>query len=273
MNEYTYKHYLLIVKILLFIVKILIYFVVPLLAINMETQKYPDTHFKPSNTVLEHVAHDFKGMIQQISGLNAIMHNKIGHLVTDEINLLFGYIDQVCAQGNAITNDLLEACELEVEDKMATEIHSLNRIIAEQAKMYSLHATEKKVHFLSKLPRKQFFYELNRTKFIRALDNLFFNALRFTPANGNIHIVLTEQNGKARIEVRDSGTGIPEELQKEIFKKYSGTGSFADQAGKNTGLRLYIVKKIIELHQGNIWYTTGNNGTSFFIELKSGIVL
>ncbi len=240
----------------------------------MQTEKHLSPETKSTNNILDFVAHDFKGMMQQISSLNSMLRSKTSHLATDEINRIFEYIDQVCMHGNAITNDLLEAGELETTINLSSEVHSLNRVIAEQAKMYALHANEKQIIFHSILPNKQFFFELNRSKFIRALDNLFFNALRFTEAGGEIRIVLSEQEGKALIKISDSGNGIPQELQNEIFRKYSGAKSYGSKhTGRHTGLGLYIVKQIIELHKGNIWFTTNSKGTSFFIELKSGIIL
>lgn len=225
----------------------------------------------PAGDILLLVAHDFKGMVQQISALNKMLRTNLQAFSTDETNRIFDYMELVCRQGEAITSDLLESGELEIPSNLPLEVLSLNNLISEQAKMYLLHADAKGITFQLFLPDKQFFFELNQSKFIRALDNLFFNALRFTPTKGNIQIVLAPKNGNAGIEISDTGSGIPEELQPDIFKKYSR--AYNNQEKSQTGLGLYITKKIIELHRGTIGFSTGKTGTTFFIELKSGIIL
>ena len=90
------------------------------------------------------------------------------------------------------------------------------------------------------------------------MNSLLENALKFTPDGG--HILVKSSLGKNKVEnrsvklqdvitvsVADSGCGIPEENQKEIFDKYKMLH------GKGTGLGLYIARHIVNAHGGNIW--------------------
>ncbi len=82
----------------------------------------------------------------------------------------------------------------------------------------------------------------------RVLTNLLDNAIRHTPEGGEIVVQLSAENGGVRVEVSDTGAGIPDTLQKALFVRpvFSWTG------GRAGGLGLVIVKRILELHGSDI---------------------
>lgn len=102
--------------------------------------------------------------------------------------------------------------------------------------------------------------------------NIIGNALKFTPKGGTITISLAEQNGMIATSITDSGIGISQSDLGKLFQKFNLLpGSYrTNQAGQGTGLGLYICKKIIELHGGQIWATSkGENlGSTFAFTLK-----
>lgn len=241
----------------------------------MKIEKYiANDETKSENLIIEHVAHDLKGVIGQIGSLNEILKNKLQNNDDTEIHQLLLYIDSICKHGNQITNNLMETSELESLEETNIEKCSLNQLIIQQAKIYKLQTDKKQITFQTIIPEKQFIFKINRPQFIRVLDNLFSNALKFTEDRGQIKIILCNKGGKANIIVSDSGIGIPGELQKEIFKKYSKAKRNGIQNEKCTGLGLYIVKKIIDLHKGEIWFSSEkNNGTTFYVELSNGTII
>jgi two-component system sensor histidine kinase VicK len=168
----------------------------------------------------------------------------------------------------------METCALESVEEINGEACSINQLLVQQAKIYTLQADKKEITFEVIIPDKQFLFEINRSKFIRVLDNLFSNALKFTGNRGEIKIILSDKDGSANIAMSDSGIGIPDELHSEIFKKYSKAKRYGIQNEKCTGLGLYIVKKIINLHKGKVWFSSEKNkGTTFYIELYNGIII
>lgn len=241
----------------------------------MKVEKYiADNEKKSENLIIEQVAHDLKALIGQIDCLNEILKYELQSNDDTKTRQILVYIDSLCEQGNEITNDLLETCELESHEDAPLERCSLDQLIIQQAIIYKLQADKKQIIFQTIIPDKQFIFEINRSKFIRALDNLFSNALKFTGNQGQIKIILSDKEGKANIAVSDTGIGIPHELQKEIFKKYSKARRYGIQNEKCTGLGLYIVKKIIDLHKGKVWFSSEkNNGTTFYIELDNGTII
>jgi signal transduction histidine kinase len=82
--------------------------------------------------------------------------------------------------------------------------------------------------------------------------NLLSNAVKFTPPGGSIEVKLARRNGRAELNVADTGVGIPPDLQPYIFDRFrQGDGSSTREHG-GLGLGLAIVKHIVDAHGGTI---------------------
>jgi two-component system heavy metal sensor histidine kinase CusS len=93
---------------------------------------------------------------------------------------------------------------------------------------------------------------LNRTLFQRAVGNLLDNSIKHTPAGGTIKVAASRYNGTYRIDVADTGCGIPREHMPHVFDRLYRV---ADDRSKHTGgagLGLAIVKSIAATHGGNV---------------------
>ena len=102
----------------------------------------------------------------------------------------------------------------------------------------------------------------------QVLDNLISNALKYTPDGGNVSLTATLSGVNAVIEVADSGIGIPEAEQEQIFNRFFRTSN-AQLAGiPGTGLGLVVTRGIIEAHGGTLGFeSTEDVGTTFRIVL------
>jgi two-component system, NtrC family, sensor kinase len=94
--------------------------------------------------------------------------------------------------------------------------------------------------------------------------NLINNALQAMEYKGRIEIGVKSKNDQVIVSIKDSGKGIPMEIQDKVFKPFFTT----KPAGEGSGLGLDIVKKIIDKHHGKIYFTSELGvGTTFFVEL------
>ncbi len=93
---------------------------------------------------------------------------------------------------------------------------------------------------------------VNRPLFQRALGNLVENALAHTPRGGEVAITAVQQNGSLRVQVSDTGCGIPEEHVSHIFDRFYRVDRARSANSGGTGLGLAIVKSITSLHGGQI---------------------
>ncbi|HYM10243.1 MAG TPA: heavy metal sensor histidine kinase [Bryobacterales bacterium] len=92
--------------------------------------------------------------------------------------------------------------------------------------------------------------DLDRPLFQRAVGNLLENALAHTPRGGAIHLAAARDNGSLRIEVSDTGCGIPPEHLPRVFDRFHRVDGARSKDSGGVGLGLAIVKSITTLHGG-----------------------
>lgn len=97
-----------------------------------------------------------------------------------------------------------------------------------------------------------------------AINNLLENALKYSPKNKSIILLLRKKEANAFLSVTDNGPGIPDIEKQKIFNRHYRLGNEATKKAKGTGLGLYLVKNIILTHKGKIEVTDNPNGGSIF---------
>jgi signal transduction histidine kinase len=105
-------------------------------------------------------------------------------------------------------------------------------------------------------------------KLHRVLMNLISNALKFTPARGEVTVIATpETPDMVRLAVRDTGPGIPPGERERVFDKFYQVGRLDGQRPSGSGLGLTITRHLVELHGGRIWAEDALSGGSTFVVL------
>jgi PAS domain S-box-containing protein len=104
----------------------------------------------------------------------------------------------------------------------------------------------------------------------QVIDNLVSNSLKFTPAGGRVDLHGTRDGDHVRIEVADTGMGVPAEAQGLLFDRFFRTAQAQSDAIAGAGLGLSIAKAIVEAHHGRISFTSAEGeGTTFVVELPA----
>jgi signal transduction histidine kinase len=112
-------------------------------------------------------------------------------------------------------------------------------------------------------------FPMDGARIKQVLINLAANAVKFTPEGGQVWVRSQACGGTVRIEVADTGPGIPAEQHEQIFLEFQQAGS---EAGKpeGTGLGLALAKKFVEMHGGKIWLESEvGMGSRFFFTLPT----
>ena len=110
----------------------------------------------------------------------------------------------------------------------------------------------------------------DRLRLGQVIDNLVSNALKFTPPGGTIAVHAYPHGAGVRIEVADTGMGIAESEQAQLFDRFFRTARAQEEAIPGVGLGLSISKAIVEAHNGRLSVTSVEGvGTSFFVDLPA----
>jgi signal transduction histidine kinase len=92
----------------------------------------------------------------------------------------------------------------------------------------------------------------DRQRVGQVFDNLLQNALKFTDTDGTITVRMQEEEGFIRVEVKDTGIGIPPDQLARIFDRFYQVDGTPTRRFGGTGLGLAIVKQIVETHGGQV---------------------
>lgn len=93
----------------------------------------------------------------------------------------------------------------------------------------------------------------DETRLIQVFMNLIDNAIKYTPESGSITISASVENGSVRVDIQDTGIGIPEKDLSRIFERFYRVDKARARDQGGTGLGLSIVKHIVSSHGGQVW--------------------
>jgi two-component system sensor histidine kinase CpxA len=103
----------------------------------------------------------------------------------------------------------------------------------------------------------------------RAMENVIRNAIRYSPRETPIEVALARRNGKALVEVRDYGPGVPEEALPRLFDPFYRVETDRDRSSGGIGLGLSIARRAIQLHKGAIRARNAHPGLEVELELPA----
>jgi two-component system sensor histidine kinase BaeS len=124
------------------------------------------------------------------------------------------------------------------------------------------------ISLVSQVPTSPVMLRFDRERIVQLLNNLVGNALKFTPRGGEIVVALAEAPDGGRLEVRDSGPGIPEAELPLVFNRFFRGTNVGDARASGSGLGLAIARSIVEMHGGHIEAASAvGQGSVFTVDL------
>ena len=212
------------------------------------------------------VAHELRTPLTVVRGyLEAIRD----HLVEADSNTINTIFDETIHLQDLV-NDLQDLAQADAQE-LRLEFGSvdLGQLLASARAEFSLEAQNKGVELQVTVPTARLLVIIgDARRLAQVLHNLLGNALRYTPAGGRIQLMAAAAGNVARIEVRDTGTGISPEDLPFIFDRFYRVDKSRARGTGGSGLGLTIARRIIEAHHGTI--EVGSElgaGTTFTIDL------
>ena len=144
----------------------------------------------------------------------------------------------------------------------------LAAIVRQMTEFYASVAEDKGVAFILDLPEGEIVRSAHKAKLQQLVGNLLDNAVKFTPGGGTVSVTLTKEpeTGLARLAVSDTGIGISEQDQQNLFKRF--WRSDASRSLPGNGLGLAVVKAIVTSYGGSVTCTSRPGvGTTFVVKL------
>lgn len=222
--------------------------------------------------LLRRTSHELKTPLVSIKGFtNLLLELNVNNLDDKSISLI-NEIQKGCNRLENLIADILNTAKLESgKMKIKKEKINLSKLIENAAD--SLRAVAHSRNQTIKLKTSPLIMVRGEeNKILEVLENLLLNAIKYTPSNGKIVIFSEKKQKHIIISIQDTGIGFTEDEKENLFKQFGKIERYGGGYDVNidgSGLGLYIAKKIIELHGGEIWMESEgrNKGSTFSFSL------
>lgn len=169
-----------------------------------------------------------------------------------------------------LINKLLNIARIERGDmEIFIEKLNLSKLVSENVEQHiGVAAQKQQVLTYSASTDSTVYVPADTASIVEVLNNLIGNALKYTDKGGEITVKLKVSKNEARVEVKDNGPGVPEELRDRLFTKFYRAERSLISGTRGTGLGLFISKTVIELQNGKIGIEPDDgNGSTFYFTL------
>ena len=222
---------------------------------------------------LADMSHEIRTPMNAILGMTAIGKNATD---IERKNYALQKIDDASTHLLGIINKILDISKIEAGKlELSFEEFNFEKMIQKVITVINFRINEKSQKFSMNIDRRiPYFITGDDQRLSQVIINLLSNAVKFTPEQGEISLDVSltgETNGicELRIEVSDSGIGIPYEQQEKLFSEFVQADSGINKKYGGTGLGLFISKRIVELMGGNIWVESEpGKGAKFIFTIK-----
>lgn len=218
--------------------------------------------------ILGIAAHDLKNPLNSILGICSIIREE-----TKELPLINQMVETIYKSSQHMLQLIIQLLNSTVVEMGKIELNKIpidiNNLIISiiQNNIKIAEKKQQKIIFNSEVNSGVFVFG-DKVHITDAIENIISNAIKYSPKGKTIDICLQVNNSKIRICVIDEGPGIRKEEKEKLFGKFQRLSAKPTGGESSTGLGLYIVKQIIELHEGSIWVESEyGNGSMFIIEL------
>lgn len=214
---------------------------------------------------IANVSHELRTPIAMLQGYSEAIIDDVGS--EEERNEMIKIIYDESQRMGRLVSDLLDLARMESgHTTLVKELMPANPVFERMTQKFSQVAKEKQVqlNFQTYLS-DDVLISMDEDRIEQVLTNLVDNAIRHTPAGGSVTVSIQQELSFAKVQVSDTGEGIPEDDIPFVFERFYKADKARTRTKKvGTGLGLAIAKNIVESHGGNIRVdSTLGIGTTF----------
>jgi len=211
-------------------------------------------------------AHQLRTPLSAIKWIiKMVLDGDVGEINIEQQKLLFkGY--QSNERMIVLVNNMLNVSRIE-EGRFGYSFNKedIVELIQNEVDNISNLIKNKKIKFIFNKPEKISKIFLDKKKMSLVFQNLLENAIKYTPNFGTITVTIESGNKFIKVKIKDNGVGIPKIDQKKLFSKFFRAQNVIRMQTEGSGLGLFIVKNIIESHNGKILVNSEEGKGSEFI--------
>lgn len=204
------------------------------------------------NHLISVLAHDLRNPLSIAMSLTDFLRSEAEHLKKEQTEAL-NITERSLKRMNEMILRILDVRTIETADlKVQLEPVNLTKLVGQVTEHFEEHLTKKEIEVIWNLDREWIWAQADSQLMAQVVENLFSNALKFSPKGSAVTISIGEENGKAVLAIRDQGPGIAREEFHKLFGKYQRLSARPTGGEVSIGLGLSIVKKLVEAMKGEV---------------------
>jgi signal transduction histidine kinase len=233
--------------------------------------------------------------LKELEGLKDQFMQNVSHELRTPLTMIRGYAEMLLMGEEVATNpeyrealqiilrnsealselvaDILSIMEVSAARTGLTSV-SMLEVVSVSLANFQMTARQNGVTLVPEIqPSDKLFSVTARPDHLRRIaDNLISNAIKFTPAGGQVFIRLSHNGGRVFLEVSDTGIGIASEYQERVFERVFQVDGTSRRRFGGTGLGLALVKELVESYGGRVSAASSgiNRGSTFTVVLPAG---
>ena len=218
-----------------------------------------------TNQFLNNMSHELRTPLTAVLGLSEALEVGLYGDCSDDQRAAFSTINECGKSLLGLINDILDVTKLETKKlTLIKERLTASEIANSVVRLHKKDAQEKKLHLKTTLELGDFAFQGDRKRIKQALSHLVSNAIKFTQPETEVEVEMSGEDGWVQFRVLDQGPGISPENVKRIFEPFSQLEEGLTRAYGGAGLGLNLVKKLVELMNGELIVEPRPNGGSIF---------
>lgn len=205
------------------------------------------------------LAHELRNPLSGIRvGVSALQSRAVDDASKSRI---IAAIDRQSKQLARLVDDLLDASRIR-HGRIVLQLERIElRSAVDEAVDLNRHVAEAKGHQIEvSLGDADLFVMADPTRLLQILANIFVNACKYTEPSGHVSVGITYSAPWAEVKIADTGIGIDEEMLPTIFELFTQAPVAIKQAQGGLGIGLSLVKRLVDLHNGQISATSPGRG-------------
>lgn len=222
------------------------------------------------NHFLAITTHDLKAPLAGISGLLEVMKLEPGSLSLRQIEYI-QLMEETCENMQRLISELLDLSRIEQgTTRLDIKAVSISKVLAELEDHFRSWASKKNIEliFLNHIGPKMI--ATDHDILVRILDNVISNAIKFSPPDKTVTLLVGNEGNYLRFDIRDQGPGIHAEDRGKLFQKFQKLSARPTDGESSSGLGLSIVKDLVNLLKGTIDVKSeSGHGTCFTVRLPN----
>lgn len=205
------------------------------------------------NSLITNVAHDIRSPLTSIIGFLQIIKNS-EYKSQEEMKRFIGICLKKAETMKKLTDNLFMFTKLNDSSvKLHLSAICLNELIYQLIDEFEIAFENSKLKIIDNICTESIMVTVDINLFVRALNNLMYNALKYSFKPSNVHVSLIQHDKKVVISINNRCENLKVENLNILFEKFYRTDVSRTNTDEGSGLGLSITKSIIEKHGGNIW--------------------